>query len=84
MVLSSGFRGTYKGSYQSLSVVPIAEDEGGKKRRGHHWTAKRFLDNLDNPKFVGEEAARRTLRKLGARPVATCEVPVVFDPDAAR
>jgi len=66
LVLSSGFQAAYKGSYQSLSVVPIAEDDGGKKRRGYHWTA------------------RRTLRKLGAKPVATCEVPVVFDPDAAR
>ncbi|MBK8217883.1 MAG: TldD/PmbA family protein [Myxococcales bacterium] len=84
IVLSSGFRAAYKGSYQSLSVVPIAEDEGGKKRRGYHWTAKRFLDELDDPKKVGEEAARRTLRKLGAKSVATCEVPVVFDPDAAR
>ena len=84
IVLSSGFRAAYKGSYQSLSVVPVAEDEGGKKRRGYHWTAKRFLDELDDPKAVGEEAARRTLRKLGARSVATCEAPVIFDPDAAR
>lgn len=84
LVLSSGFRGAYQGSYQSLSVVPVAEDEGGKKRRGSYWTAKRFLDDLDDAKSVGEEAARRTLRKLGARSVATCEVPVIFDPDAAR
>jgi PmbA protein len=83
-VLSSGFRAAYKGSYQSLSVVPVAEDTGGKKRRGYHWTAKRFLEELDDPKAVGEEAARRTLRKLGAKSVPTCEVPVVFDPDAAR
>lgn len=84
LILSSGFRAAYKGSYQSLSVVPVAEDDGGKKRRGYHWTAKRFLDELEDPKSVGEEAARRTLRKLGAKPVSTCEVPVVFDPDAAR
>ena len=84
LVLSNGFRGAYRGSYQSLSVVPVAEDEGGKKRRGHHWTAKRFLDELEDPKKVGEEAARRTLRKLGPKSLATCEVPVVFDPDAAR
>ena len=84
IVLSSGFRAAYKGSYQSLSVVPLAEDEGGKKRRGYHWTAKRHLSELDTPEAVGAEAARRTLRKLGAKTVATCEVPVVFDPDAAR
>lgn len=84
LVLSNGFRGAYRGSYQSLSVVPVAEDEGGKKRRGYHWSAKRFLDELEDPKKVGEEAARRTIRKLGPKSVATCEVPVVFDPDAAR
>lgn len=84
LCLSSGFRGAYKGSYQSLSVVPLAEDDGGKKRRGYFWTAKRFLDELEDAKKVGEEAARRTLRKLGAKSVGTCEVPVVFDPDSAR
>jgi len=84
IVLSSGFRASYKGSYQSLSVVPVAADEGGKNRRGYHWTARRHLAELDPPAEVGREAARRTLRKLGARTVSTCEVPVVFDPDAAR
>jgi PmbA protein len=84
LVLSSGFRAAYRGSYQSLSVVPVADDEGGKKRRGYHWTAKRHLADLDSAAEVGKEAARRTLRKLGARSVATGEFPVVFDPDAAR
>ncbi|WP_394843361.1 TldD/PmbA family protein [Pendulispora brunnea] len=84
MVLSSGFRVAYKGSFCSLSVVPVAADSGGKNRRGYHWTAKRFLAELDDAEEVGREAARRTLQKLGARPVATTEAPVVFDPDAAR
>ncbi|HEY8073174.1 MAG TPA: metallopeptidase TldD-related protein [Labilithrix sp.] len=84
LCLSSGFRGAYSGSYASLSVVPLAVDDAGKAQRGYYWTAKRFLDELDDPKSVGEEAARRTLRKLGARSVKTGEYPVVFDPDAAR
>jgi PmbA protein len=84
IVLSSGFRAAYKGSYQSLSVVPVAADAGGKNRRGYHWTARRHLAELDPPADVGREAARRAIRKLGARSVPTCEVPVVFDPDAAR
>jgi PmbA protein len=84
MVLSSGFRAAYRGSYQSLTVVPVAPDDGGKNRRGYHWTARRHLADLDPPAEVGREAARRTLRKLGARSVPTCTVPVVFDPDAAR
>jgi PmbA protein len=39
---------------------------------------------MENAKFVGEEAARRTLAKLGARKIDTQEVAVIFDPDAAR
>ncbi len=84
LVLSGGFRGGYAGSYASLVVSPVTEDEGGKKRRGFHYTAKRYLRDLDTPEDVGREAARRTLRKLGARKVPTCEAPVIFDPDAAR
>jgi PmbA protein len=84
LVLSGGFRGGYAGSYASLVVTPVADDEGGKKRRGFHYSAKRHLAQLDAPEDIGREAARRTLRKLGARKVATCEAPVVFDPDAAR
>src|SRR5580658_3068355 len=82
IVLSNGFRASHKGSYSSLSVVPVAADEGGKNRRGYHWSAKRFLSEMDSPEEVGREAGRRTVRKLGAKTVQTCEVPVVFDPDA--
>ena len=84
VVLSSGFSGGYASSYSSLVVTPVADDEGGKKRRGYYWTAKRHLAELMSPEEVGKEAARRTVRKLGARKVPTCEAPVVFDPDAAR
>ena len=65
--------------------MPLAAGRGsGKNRRGYHWTARRHLADLDPAAEVGREAARRTLRKLGARTVPTCEVPVVFDPDSAR
>ncbi|HKQ69038.1 MAG TPA: metallopeptidase TldD-related protein [Polyangiaceae bacterium] len=84
LALSGGFRGGYRGSYASVYVVPLADDDGGKKRRGFYYSAKRFLAELEDPTFIGAEAARRTLRKLGARKVPTCEVPVVFDPEAAR
>jgi PmbA protein len=84
LVLSGGFTGGYAGSYASLVVSPVADDEGGKKRRGYHYTAKRHLAELDTPEAVGREATRRTLRKLGARKVPTQEAPIVFDPDVAR
>jgi len=84
MVLSGGFEGATRGSYASLSTVPVVEDAGGKKRRGHFWTAKRHQVDLLSEEFVGQEAARRTLAKLGATKVDTGEVTVIFDQDAAR
>jgi PmbA protein len=84
LALSGGFRGGYLGSYQSLTVAPVAGDEGGKLRQGHYWAARRHLAELEAPEAVGREAARRAIAKLGARKVPSCEAPVVFDPDAAR
>jgi PmbA protein len=84
LVLSNGFSGITRGSYASIVVSPVVEDAGGKKRRGYYWTARRHLAELEDRFEVGREAARRTLAKLGARKVATCEAPVVFDRDVAR
>jgi PmbA protein len=84
VVLSAGFEGALRGSYAALSVAPVVEDEGGKKRRGHYYSASRRHRDLQASDFIGEEAARRTLRKLGARKVATTEAPVVFEADVAR
>jgi PmbA protein len=84
LVTSGGFRGTSRGTYASLVVNPVADDEGGKKRSGYHWTAKRHLAEIEDAEAVGKEAARRTLRKLGATKIDSAEMPVVFDPDAAR
>jgi PmbA protein len=84
LVLSNGFAGVTQGSYASLSVAPVAPDTGDKRRRGSYWTARRHLEDLESPEEVGREAARRTIAKLGAKSVPTCEAPVVFDPDVAR
>lgn len=84
MVLSGGFEGAVRGSYASLHTVPVLEDEGGKKRRGFYWTAKRHQEDLESEVAVGQEATRRTLAKLGSKKVATGDYPIIFDPDAAR
>lgn len=83
LVLSSGFAATRRGSYVSLSVSPVVEDEGAKKRRGSYWTANRRVAALEPVSQVAERAAERALRQLGARKVATGEFPVVFDAEAA-
>ncbi len=81
---SGGFSGGYRGTYQSLVVEPVCDDEGGKKRNGYHFTAARFLSALEAPEHVGREAARKTVAKLGSRKLSTRDAMVVFDPDAGR
>jgi PmbA protein len=79
---SHGFAGEYGASSASLSVSPVAKDNGGMQRDGWYSVARR-LHRLETPETVGRTAAQRTLRRLGARKVATQEAPVVFDPDTA-
>ncbi|MEM6290863.1 MAG: metallopeptidase TldD-related protein [Myxococcota bacterium] len=81
---TGGFLGTRLGTYQSLVVQAVADDEGGKKRNGVFWTGGRFFEDLDDPASVGAEAARRAVRTLGASKMPTGQYPVVFDKDAAR
>lgn len=81
---SAGFLGTSRGTYQSLAVEAIADDAEGKKRNASDWTGARHLSDLKSPAHIGRRAAEKALRKLGARKVATCEAPVVFEADAAR
>ena len=84
IVTSGGFRAARRGTYASIVVTPVADDEDAKKRVGYYWSSRRHLKELMTPEAVGEEAGRRTLAKLGSRKIETQEVPVVFDPDAGR
>ncbi|MGH8058308.1 MAG: TldD/PmbA family protein, partial [Candidatus Entotheonellia bacterium] len=75
-----GFVGEYGASTFSLSVTPIA-GEGGAMQRDSWYSVNRKFRQLEPPDAIGETAAKRVLRRLGGRKVATQEVPVVFDPD---
>jgi PmbA protein len=79
---SRGFRGAYRSSHFSLTVVPVAVADGSMQR-DYWYTAGRRRAALEDPRTVGVKAAARALRRLGARSVANCEVPVVFDPETA-
>lgn len=80
---SRGFSGSYRGSSCSLSAVPVAREEG-KMERDYWSTSGRSAAKLESPEFVGAEAARRVLRRLGARKVATQKAPIIFEPRIAR
>ncbi len=81
---SHGFVGEYRRSYCSLAAVPIAQSNGNAMQRDYWFSVARSLKKLESPEQVGRVAAERTLRRLGARKVATTRVPVVFDPMVAR
>jgi len=75
---SEGFGGSYASAYHSLFSEPLAS-EGGSKQRDYWMTVGRRMADLEDPAAVGRKAAERAVRRLGARSVPTCEVPVIFD-----
>ena len=81
---SRGFVGSYRTSYAGVAAAPLAKDADGKMQRDGWWSSARRLSDVESPESVGQEAARRTLRRLGARRVATQSVPIIFAPETAR
>ena len=81
---SRGFVAGYRTSYAGVSAAPLAKDGNGHMQRDSWWSGARRLGDLDSPESVGKEAARRTIRRLGARRMPTQQVPVVFAPEVAR
>jgi PmbA protein len=76
---SLGFAGEYRGSHCSIYVTPIAQAENGGMQRDYWYSTARTLKKLESPEAVGRIAAQRTLRRLGARKIASTKVPVVLD-----
>lgn len=81
---SHGFVGDYRSSSFSMSVSPVATDPStGGMQRDSWYAIQRAYARLESPESVGSEAARRTLRRLGARKMPTCKAPVIFDQEMA-
>jgi PmbA protein len=76
---SRGFTGSYNGSRCSLSCSVVAQ-QGDSMQTDGWYTSNRKLAKLGTPDSIGQEAARRVLRRLGAVRGKSQEVPVVFDP----
>ncbi len=80
---SHGFIGSSRGTRHSQSCVLIARDDSGMQR-DYDWDSSRRFEALARPEETGTGAARRVLRRLGARRVPTGPVPVLFAPEVAR
>ncbi|MCG8910637.1 metalloprotease PmbA [Pseudomonas sp. DP-17] len=79
---SHGFVGGYASTRHSLSCVMIAELEG-QMQRDYWYDVNRRGELLATPESIGRRAAERAASRLGARPVPTAEVPVLFAPEVA-
>ena len=79
---TNGFLGHYPTSRHSISCTLIGEDNVGMQR-DYWYTVSRNSAGLDSAKKIGHEAARRTLAKLDARKLKTCEAPVLYSPEMA-
>ncbi|CRM22611.1 MULTISPECIES: metalloprotease PmbA [Pseudomonas] len=79
---SHGFIGGYASTRHSLSCVMIAE-ANGQMQRDYWYDVNRQGELLADPVSIGQRAAQRAASRLGARPVPTCEVPVLFSAELA-
>ena len=84
LINSRGFAGEFRRSYCGFSTQPIAHDDDGNMQRNYWYSSERTTLLLEDAVNVGQEAARRTLRRLGARRVKTQRAPVVCSPEVAR
>ena len=80
---SHGFLEGFSSSRNSLSCVVIAEDSSGMQRDYWYSTA-RDPARLEPASRVGLTAARRAIRRLGARKLETQNAPVLYEAGVAR
>ena len=75
---SHGFVGGYPSSQHSISCSVIAED-GDAMQRDYWYTNARDMTDMESAEYVGKLAGARTVRRLGAQSISTCQVPVLFE-----
>jgi PmbA protein len=81
---SLGFIDGFPGSRHYLSCSVIAEEKG-LMQRDDWYSAARAPQRIADPRALGRYAGERTLSRLGARKIPTCQAPVLFEaPQAAQ
>jgi PmbA protein len=77
-----GFSGGYPTSRHGIYCSVIGEDASGMQREDWY-TAARTPRDLQSAATVGRIAGERTVRRLGAKQVATGEFPIVYEAPVA-
>lgn len=77
------FMGGYASSRHSISCSLVAQDATGMQRDGSY-TVARDANDLESVSVVAKQSAERTVKRLGARRLKTCQAPVIFQAEVAR
>ncbi len=80
---SHGFLHAERKTRYSISCAVVAEDDSGMQR-DYWYDVARAPQWLAGAESIGRRAAGRSLRRLGARKLATGRHPVLFVPEQAR
>lgn len=75
---SHGFTGGYPSSRHGISCSVIAESDDNMQRDYWYTTARAAAD-LQSANEIGKIAGERTVRRLDAKKIKTCQVPVLFE-----
>ena len=79
---SVGFMHGFPTSRHTLSLSVIAEDRG-LMQRDDWYSSARVPGKVADPVALGRYAGQRALARLGARKIATCQSPVLFEAPVA-
>lgn len=79
LAATNGFSGSYARTDFSFAVSVVA-GSGTAMENDYDFSHAVFHGDLDDPQAVGRSAGERTVKRLGARKMATAQVPVVYDP----
>lgn len=75
---SHGFTGGYPSSRHAISCSVIAESDASMQRDYWYSTA-RAAEDLEAAAAIGKLAGERAVRRLNAKKIKTCQVPVLFE-----
>ncbi len=75
---SLGFMGGYPASRHSISCAMIANHDE-TMQRDYWYSTVRDAADLEHADSVGKKAGMRSVARLGARKISTCQVPVLFE-----
>jgi len=79
---SHGFLGTAALTRHSIQCAVIGQDASGMQRE-YWYSVARDPADLESAASIGQQAARRTVRRLGARKLSTRKTPVLFEAPVA-